>query len=98
MYLQAFGACLSTSWVTLPTDNLIKLISQWAWKAPDSIRPIPRRPDKILFTPEDHQFWVKGLAVDAMVVVTATKKELAEEISTVHPPNQESKVMDRFRK
>ncbi|XP_043916133.1 apoptosis-stimulating of p53 protein 2 [Protopterus annectens] len=68
------------------------LLGQQAWKVPDSIEPIPKRPDKILSTPEDKESWAKGSALDAVVVVVVSKKELA-----VHPPSSVSLAMDKFR-
>ncbi|XP_043926776.1 extracellular calcium-sensing receptor-like [Protopterus annectens] len=49
-FLEAFGTYLYISWVTLPSDKLVELISQWAWKDPNTIEPIPQRPDVIYIT------------------------------------------------
>ncbi|XP_043927691.1 CAP-Gly domain-containing linker protein 1-like [Protopterus annectens] len=94
----AFCAQPSTSWMTPPIDDLVQLIVQHTWRSSDTIEPIPRRPDKILSPPEGNPHWYKGLPVDAMVVAVATKKAFTRESPTVHPPNRESRVIDRLGK
>ncbi|XP_043916143.1 poly [ADP-ribose] polymerase 1 [Protopterus annectens] len=59
------------------------LIIQKVWKKPDTIEPIPKRPDKMLTPPKDCPHWNKAVPVVAMVVVAATRKELAEQGSSI---------------
>ncbi|XP_043943191.1 oxysterol-binding protein-related protein 8-like [Protopterus annectens] len=98
VFLNVFLTRASTSWVSPSAYPLVDLISSRAWKEPDVIEPMPKHPDKVLSAPSNRPHWSKDSPVDAMVVASVTKKELAQESSSVHPPDRESRAMDHFGK